>query len=97
MSNFDHVVTQWIAPSYVVCGNACISSQLHVVGCSTSPSIVNVHVAVSIFGVTSAVSTGHDRPVSYWPGGSFGPSPRPRPLNPRVNDGMAGMITPNAA
>jgi hypothetical protein len=72
MSNFDHVVTQWMAPSYVDGARACSSSHVHVVGRSTSPSIRNVHVAVSRRGVTSALSTGHWSPASYWPGGSRG-------------------------
>ena len=31
MSNFDHVVTQWMSPKYVEPGSAWISSQVHVV------------------------------------------------------------------
>ncbi len=42
------------------------------VGCSTKPSTENVHEAVDSWGVTSAVSTGHNVPVSYWPGGRRG-------------------------
>src|SRR3954452_3852771 len=85
MSNFDQVVTQWIAPSYASWGSACISSQDHVVGWSTSPSTVKVHVIVSGRGVDSAVGGGHELPVSYWPGGSRPSRARPRPLKPRVN------------
>ena len=59
VSNLDHVVTQWMAPAYSEVGSACISSQVHVVGCSTSPSTVIVQRLVSTRGVTSAVSTGH--------------------------------------
>src|SRR4051812_13229281 len=92
MSNFDHVVTQWIAPSYLSCGSACISSHVHVVGDATSPSTVNVQSAVSIFGVTSAVRTGHDFPVSYCPGGKRGSRLRPRPLKPRVNDAIGASL-----
>src|SRR5437867_3282740 len=84
MSNLDHVVTQWMAPSYAPCGSAWISSHDHVVGASTSPSIVKVQVPTSSFGVASAVSTGQDRPVSYWPGGRRASRGRPRPVNPRV-------------
>ena len=39
---------------------------------STRPSTVKVHVAVSSFGVASAVSTGQSGPTSYWPGGRRG-------------------------
>src|SRR5882724_3131474 len=85
MSHFDQVVTQWIAPSYAPPGRARISSHVHVVGWATRPSTVNVQVEVSSFGVTSAVSTGHDRPVSYWPGGRRSSCWRPRPEKPRVN------------
>ena len=86
MPSFDHVVTQWMSPSYVDGGSAWISSHVHVVGVSTSPSIAKVHVAVSSFGVTSAVNTGHPRPVSYWPGGRRGSrSALPLPENPLVN------------
>ena len=64
-SNFDHVVTQWMSPVYADRGSAWIWSQVHVVGRSTRPSTVIVHVAVSTRGVTSAVSTGQPAPVSY--------------------------------
>src|SRR5262245_24371513 len=86
MSNFDHVVTQWMAPLYVDDGRAWSSSHVQVVGFSTRPSTLNVHEDVSSRGVASAVSTGHWLPMSYWPGGSRGSrSARPRPMNPRVN------------
>jgi hypothetical protein len=65
VSNFDHVVTQWIAPRYSEGGSRCASSQLHVVGCSTSPSTVMLHVSGVTRGVGSAVSTGQSRPTSY--------------------------------
>ena len=64
-SNFDQVVTQWMLPANSDGSRAWISSHVHVTGCSTSPSTLNVHDAVSRRGVTSAVSTGHDFPVSY--------------------------------
>src|SRR4051794_40917303 len=48
----------------------------------------NVHVAVSSFGVASAVSVGHRLPVSYCPGGRRGSRFFPRPLNPRVKPTM---------
>src|SRR3954451_24306603 len=84
MPNFDQVVTQWIGPSYVLCGRAWISSHVHVVGELTRPATVKVHAAMSIFGVTSAVNTGHADPVSYWPGGSRTSAELRRPVNPRV-------------
>ena len=40
MSNFDQVVTQWMAPRYSDGGSACASSQVHVVGFATRPSTV---------------------------------------------------------
>ena len=85
VSNFDHVVTQWMSPVNVDRGSAWISSQVQVVGVSTSPSTVIVQVAVSRRGVASAVRTGQPAPVSYWPGGSrpSGPSGRLR-KKPRV-------------
>src|SRR3954451_24865965 len=84
--SFDQVVTQWMSPSYDDGGRVWISSQVQVVGVSIRPSIAKVHDAVSSFGVTSAVSTGQLRPVSYWPGGRRGSrSACARPLNPRVN------------
>ena len=63
--SFDHVVTQWMSPLYADGGSACISSHVHVVGCSTWPSTVKVHVAGSISGVSSAARTGHWSPASY--------------------------------
>ena len=39
LPNFDHVVTQWMAPSYREAGNEWISSQLQRTGLSTRPSI----------------------------------------------------------
>src|SRR5207253_11210217 len=75
-----------MSPSKVDGARAWISSQLKVVGCSTSPLILNVHVSVDSLGVASAVSTGQAEPTSYWPGGrrrSRVASPRPR--NPLVN------------
>ncbi len=65
IASLDHVVTQWMSPRYVDGGSACISSHVHVTGCSTCPSTVKDHSLGAIFGVTSAESTGHCRPVSY--------------------------------
>src|SRR5713101_459951 len=85
MPSFDHMVTQWMSPSYGAGGRAWISSQVQDIGRSTRPSTRNDQFAVSILGVTSAVSTGQDLPVSYCPGGSRGSRPARRPVNPRVN------------
>ena len=88
--SFDHVVTQWMSPANSSGGSAWISSHVHVVGRSTRPSTVKVQVAVSIRGVTSAVSIGQSAPASYWPGGSRSSrGPRPRPKNPRVARAIA--------
>src|SRR5688500_3724980 len=93
VSNFDHVVTQWMSPVNVDPGSAWISSQVQVVGVSTSPSTVMVQVAVSTRGVASAVSTGQPLPVSYWPGGSrpSGPSGRLR-KKPRVTGMQVTLV-----
>ena len=40
VSNFDHVVTQWMSPRYSDGGSACASSHVQVVGVSTWPSTV---------------------------------------------------------
>src|SRR4051794_16858849 len=84
-SNFDHVVTQWMSPTYVDSGSSWASSQVNVVGRSTSPSTVSDQRSSSILGVASAVRTGQLRPVSYWPGGSRSARDGDRrPENPRV-------------
>ena len=53
---------------YVEPGSRWISSQVHVVGRSTSPSTEIDQLSGSILGVASAVRTGQPLPVSYWPG-----------------------------
>src|SRR5918993_662850 len=88
VSNFDQVVTQWMSPRYSEPGRACASSQLQVVGRSTRPSTVMLHVSGVTRGVGSAVSTGQSVPTSYWPGGSRGSRCR-RPRNPRVGPGTS--------
>ena len=65
VSNFDQVVTQWMSPRYSDGGRACASSQVQVVGVSTFPSTVMLHVSGAIRGVGSAVSTGQSAPTSY--------------------------------
>src|SRR5690349_17645036 len=68
--SFDHVVTQWMSPSYVERGTWWISSQVHVRAFSTSPSSRSDQSFASSRGLTSAVRTGKEAPASYWPGGS---------------------------
>src|SRR3954451_12954948 len=72
VSNFDHVVTQWIAPRYSDAGSRCASSQVQLVGLGTLPPTLMLQVAGWIRGVGSAVSTGQSPPTSYCPGGSRG-------------------------
>ena len=74
-----------MSPEYEETGRAWISSQVQVVGCVTRPSTENDHDATSRCGVTSAFSTGHWSPASYWPGGRRGSrAALPRPKNPLV-------------
>src|SRR5690242_16714988 len=89
VSNFDQVVTQWMAPRYSDGGSRCASSQVHVVGFATLPSTLMLHVSGVIRGVGSAVRTGQSLPTSYWPGGSRGSRSRLLPRNPRVAPVMA--------
>src|SRR3954447_10982108 len=84
VSNFDQVVTQWIAPRYSDSGSRCASSQVQVVGLATLPSTLMLQVAGSMRGVGSAVSTGQSLPTSYCPGGRRGSRSRRRPKKPRV-------------
>src|SRR6476620_4484834 len=58
VASLDHVVTQWMSPSYRDGGNACAWSHVQVVGSSTRPSTLIDQRSGSIRGVTSAVSTG---------------------------------------
>ena len=78
--------------------SARIWSQVQVVGVSTNPSTVNVHDAVSSLGVASAVSTGQEWPVSYWPGGSRGslwacPLPEKPLVKPAMRASPRGLIS----
>src|SRR3954471_8778723 len=84
VSNFDQVVTQWIAPRYSDCGRACASSQVQELGLATLPSTLMLQVSGTIRGVGSAVSTGQSLPTSYCPGGRRGSRSRRRPKKPRV-------------
>src|SRR3954447_14840598 len=97
VSNFDHVVTQWIAPRYSERGSGCASSQVQLVGDSTRPSTVMLHVSGAMRGVGSAVSTGQSVPTSYCPGGRRGSRSRRRPKKPRVGVVMDGSPSVEAA
>ena len=92
VSNFDQVVTQWMSPRYSEGGSRCTSSHVQVVGSSTRPSTVMLHVSGAIRGVGSAVSTGQSLPTSYWPGGSRGSRSRRRPKNPLVGADHPGSL-----
>src|SRR5881227_2290656 len=84
VSNFDQVVTQWMAPRYSDPGSACASSHVHDEGFATLPSTLMLHVSGTMRGVGSAVSTGQSLPTSYCPGGRRGSRSRRRPKKPRV-------------
>src|SRR3954463_3330719 len=90
VSSFVHFVTQWMSTVNVSCGSARNSSQVHVGGASTSPSIVNVQSSVSVRGVGPADSTGKSS-TTYWPGGTrdVSTSRRGRPRKPRETKAMA--------
>src|SRR3712207_1240496 len=68
VSNFDHLVTQWM--SFVISseGSALNSSQLQRLGSSTSPSMEKSHSERGVRGVGPAERTGNPE-VSYCPGG----------------------------
>src|SRR3954449_3776512 len=83
VSNFDHVVTQWMAPRYSEPGSWCASSQVQVVGLATLPSTEMLHVSGAMRGVGSAVSTGQSAPTSYFPGGRPGARLRAPAEEPR--------------
>ncbi len=68
VSNFDHLVTQWMSTVGVSCGSA--RSSFHDHRIDRSPLVtVNSHLSSGVRGVGPADSTGKSR-VSYWPGGS---------------------------
>src|SRR5206468_12725324 len=68
VSNFDHLVTQWMSPRQVVCGSASNSLQVQAAS-GFGPSLsVKRHVARSTRGVGPIDSTGKSS-VLYWPGG----------------------------
>src|SRR6478735_8252857 len=93
VSSLDHVVTQWMSPKKVEPGTACSSGQVHVCGDSTRPSMLNVHDSSDWCGVASALSTGHEDPVSYCPGGS---RPRSGSGRRRWNPRVTGIDAPGS-
>src|SRR5918995_6748687 len=88
VSSFDHLVTQWMSLVTSSEGKVRNSSHDHVLGPSTSPSIVKSHSASGVRGVGPAERTGKPS-TRYWPGGIWtSPSVRlrlprkPREMNP---------------
>ena len=85
VSNFDHLVTQWMSPRHVVRGSASNSAQLQLAsGCGPSLSVKR-QFAASTRGVGPIDSTGKSS-SRYWPGGNRPATSLPggRPKNPRV-------------
>src|SRR5437870_180761 len=70
VSNFDHLVTQWMSTVTSTEGSASTSDHDSVTGCATSPVIRKSQVERSPYsGTLPAWSTGK-RSVKYCPGGS---------------------------
>src|SRR5512142_2538333 len=69
VSNFDHLVTQWMSTVGVSCGSACSSYHDHRFEWPLPSLIVKSHVVSDVRGVGPADNTGKSR-VSYCPGGS---------------------------
>src|SRR5215211_6269367 len=90
--SFDHLVTQWMSLVTSSEGKARNSSHDHVLGPSTSPSIVKSHSSRGVRGVGPAERTGKPS-TRYWPGGILtSPSARlrrprkPREMNPPLTN-----------
>src|SRR5215204_6159814 len=90
--SFDHLVTQWMSLVISSEGKARNSSHDHVLGPSTSPSIVKSHSSRGVRGVGPAERTGKPS-TRYWPGGiRTSPSARlrrprkPREMNPPLTN-----------
>src|ERR671911_3171149 len=67
--SFDHLVTQWMSLVISSEGSWLNSSQVHLLGSSTSPTMEKSHSSIGVRGVGPAESTG--KPSSrYCPGGS---------------------------
>src|SRR5918995_111504 len=80
--SFDHLVTQWISLVISSEGSSLHSSQVHLLGSSTSPTMEKSHSSSGVRGVGPAESTG--KPSSrYCPGGSAVSWVLRRPLKPR--------------
>src|SRR5215216_13904 len=79
--NFDHLVTQWI--SFVISseGSCLNSSQIHLLGSSTSPTMEKSHSSRGVRGVGPAERTGKPS-TRYCPGGSAVSWLLRRPLKP---------------
>src|SRR5438309_2661620 len=77
MSNFDHLVTQWMSTTTSTAGSASTSSHDSVWGSVTRPPMRRPHCERSSYsGTLPAWSTGK-RSVKYWPGGRrAGSTPR---------------------
>ena len=77
VSNFDHLVTQWMSVVISTDGRACSCAQLRRSGRSTRPATEMSHSARSpYFGTSPTCSTGK-RSVKYCPGGRrLGSMPR---------------------
>src|SRR6266446_58767 len=68
VSNFDHLVTQWMSLVTLSVGNAVKSFQFHRFGWSISPSMEKLHWSRFTRGVGPADRTGKSL-TTYWPGG----------------------------
>src|SRR5687768_5355475 len=79
--SFDHLVTQWM--SLVISSKAsCLnSSQVHLLGSSTSPTMEKSHSSSGVWGVGPAERTGKPS-TRYCPGGSAVSWLLRRPLKP---------------
>src|ERR687896_521535 len=79
--SLDHLVTQWISLVISSEGSWLNSSQVHLLGSSTSPTMEKSHSSRGVRGVGPAERTG--KPSSrYCPGGSAVSRPLRRPKKP---------------
>src|SRR5205085_1857688 len=93
VSNFDHLVTQWMSRVTTSLGSARNSSQVHERASPTAPATVKLHSSSGVCGVGPAESTGKSL-VAYWPGGSRDGSTSGcrRRRKPREIGGMGGLL-----
>src|SRR5512133_4043330 len=88
VSNFDHLVTQWMSVLMVSDGSAVKSLHVQDFVCSTAPRMVKLHALSGECGVGPAERTGKSV-VTYWPGGRRdGSLVGRRPVKPREIGGM---------